>query len=139
MKRLFNVFTILLVMIISYFSFFDKDNIIADAQVSTDTTSYVEVGEIWDSANLSFNDLTVNELMTYITGDVNYDVEDVYSLAMKTMTSADIRNVVVDESALVEGDYSTKSNSQDIVVKFGNYRWTPTYLSLDKKNNAKLT
>jgi hypothetical protein len=55
------------------------------------------------------------------------------------MTSADIRNVVVDESVLIEGSYETKSNSQDIVVGFGNYNWTPTYLSLDKNNNVILT
>lgn len=109
----------------------------AYAIYSSDTTSYVKVGELYDDAEGMMNPDNVNTLLRYITGNssITYEnaLDTLNALATSTQSSADIRS----KSVTVNG--VTKSSSQDVIVRFGGLDWQVVYLSKDTDGNNILT
>ena len=109
----------------------------AYAIYSSDTTSYVKVGELYDDAEGMMNPDNVNTLLRYITGNssITYEnaLDTLNALATSTQSSADIRS----KSVTVNG--VTKASSQDVIVRFGGLDWQVVYLSKDTDGNNILT
>ena len=109
----------------------------AYAIYSSDTTSYVKVGELYDDAEGMMNPDNVNTLLRYITGNssITYEnaLDTLNALATSTQSSADIRS----KSVTVNG--VTKSSSQDVIARFGGLDWQVVYLSKDIDGNNILT
>lgn len=100
-----------------------------------DTTSYVSVGELFDTDSQSINVENYHILLKYITGNANATYSDITSLASSVTDASVMRAKTLDA-----GDgYSAKSSSQDIVVRLGGLDWQVMYLSTNKSDEPILT
>lgn len=101
----------------------------------TDTTSYVSVGELFDTDSQSINVENYHILLKYITGNANATYSDITSLASSVTDASVMRGKTLDA-----GDgYSAKSSSQDIIVRLGGLDWQVMYLSENKTGDPILT
>lgn len=87
-------------------------------QAITDTTTVVSVAELYDTTAGSISRDNLDVLYNLLTGLPSATLEDVNNLGIQT--SADIRD---------------KNDGKDIVVTFGGYDWTVTYLTEDRSGN----
>ncbi len=102
---------------------------------TTDTTSYVSVGELFDTDSQSINVENYHILLKYITGNASATYSDITSLASSVTDASVMRGKTLDA-----GDgYSAKSSSQDIVVRLGGLDWQVMYLSTNKSDEPILT
>ena len=112
----------------------------AHAIYTTDSTSYVKVGELYDDVSGKMNADNVDQLLKYITGNENASVTSpetmqlLENLALDNTTSSDIRAKVVSENVT-----TPKSSSQDVIVTLGGLDWQVVYLSKDNNGNDILT
>ena len=114
----------------------------AHAIYTTDSTSYVKVGELYDEESGKMNSDNVDLLLKYITGDEDASVqtnlratmEGLDNLSAAVTTSAEIR-----ENVLSENVTTPKSSSQDVIVTLGGLDWQVVYLSKDNNGNDILT
>ena len=114
---------------------FSKGTNSARAITSSDTTSYVTVNELWDSANQKVNKDNLLTLFDYVSGTLNTQYNTIEQLAEGKLTSKDMR-----ENALSSYNGSAlKEEGKDIVVTFGGLKWQVVYLSNDKNGNPILT
>lgn len=111
----------------------------AEAFKSSNVSSAVTIGELWNSSSKTFNTSTLTTLLQFVTGDTNItpnsDFATLKSLSQSKKTATDFRNVAVTSTS----DGSVKASGKDIIVSLGGLNWTPTYLSLDTNNNPILT
>lgn len=112
----------------------------AHAIYTTDATSSVTVGELYNEADGKMNADNVDLLLKYITGDANASVSTpatmqlLEDMALDRQTSADIRAKAVSENVT-----TPKSSSQDVIVTLGGLDWQVVYLSKDNNGNDILT
>lgn len=144
MRGKFNIKKLCFVGIVFFMSVFSSlfSNIYSynvSARSTTDTTSYVKVGEIFDIDSKTLNDDNFNVLLKYISGDSDVTMNDIASFANTKQNSYNFRTRFV--SAGQEGDlnYSAKKSGQDIIVRLGGLDWEVVYLSKDKNGNSILT
>lgn len=104
----------------------------AKAFLNDDTTSYVKIGELWNSTDKIFDKDNLSKLFQYISGDSNLKAKDIS--AISTLASTNRDSSYFRTQAL--GD---KTSGKDIVVRFGGLDWTATYLSKDTDGNPILT
>lgn len=100
----------------------------AQARTSSDTTSFVSVGELWDKTNKKFNSATVSTLFDYLTGTYNADYSQVETLVESgDYTAADIRTTAVTNLL----GSTLKESGKDVIVTLGGLQWEVVYLSTD--------
>ncbi|MBQ3213680.1 MAG: right-handed parallel beta-helix repeat-containing protein [Clostridia bacterium] len=114
---------------------FNKGTNSARAITSSDTTSYVTVNELWDSANQKVNKDNLLTLFDYVTGTLNSQYNQIEKLAENKLTSKDMR-----ANALSSYNGSSiKEEGKDIVVTLGGLKWQVVYLSENKNGEPILT
>ena len=106
-----------------------------------DTTSYVSVGELFDSDTSQFSKINYQILKNYLAGKVDATASDIDNLKSLggNFGSSLIRQQTLDAGSYNGVDYLAKSNTQDIVVRLGGLDWQVVYLSRDKSDNSILT
>ncbi len=115
---------------------------------TSDTTSFVQVGEIWDSTNESFNADNMEILKRYVMGSSyssgytwsEYEA-DMYDDGAGELlsSSADMRRNTVSSGTEGSTSYVAKSSSQDIKVTLGGLNWQVVYLSATSDHTPILT
>lgn len=114
---------------------FNKGTNSARAITSSDTTSYVTVNELWDSANQKVNKDNLLTLFDYVTGTLNSQYNQIEKLAENKLTSKDMRaNALSSYNGTV-----LKEEGKDIVVTLGGLKWQVVYLSENKNGEPILT
>ena len=102
---------------------------------SGDTTSYVSVGELFNSSKKKFNKDTLQTLFNYIGGANNTQYKTI-----ETLSKGQTPDEMPGHSALqIRQKTYGKTNSQDIVITLGGFKWQVEYLSTDTEGNAILT
>lgn len=106
-----------------------------------DTTSYVSVGELFDTNTKQFDKTNYQILKNYLSGKVDATASDIDNLKSLggNFGSSLIRQQTLDAGSYNGVDYLAKSNTQDIVVRLGGLDWQVVYLSRDKSDNSILT
>ena len=97
----------------------------SDSITDTDTTSYVNIGDIW-TAGGGFNPQNMRVLFNMLGNRTGASFKEIEALGTKT--AADIRT-----------NTTGKTSSQDIVVTLGGLKWEVVYLSKDTDGNTILT
>jgi len=110
-----------------------------EAITTSDTTSYVSVGELFDSSSKTFDADNFNILMKYISGDPEASIDDINTLANSVLDSAEMRAFTMDAGSYGTKSYEAKANGQDICVRLGGLDWQVMYLSKDKHGKSILT
>ncbi len=95
----------------------------SDGITTTDTSSYVSIGELWNGKYFSRENL--NNLYTAITGMSTATILNIDYGAATPKSAESLRSYT--------GDY------RDIVVRLGGLEWQVVYLSKDSDGNAILT
>ena len=103
-----------------------------------DTTSYVSVGELFNSDTQKFNYNNIKILETYLLGYEPILVDDIFTLS-KPRDSKQIRQTAFSGSEVCGVQVDEKSSEQDIIVRLGGLDWQVVYLSEDKSGNSILT
>ncbi len=104
---------------------------------SSNLSTAVRVGEIWNDTVKKFDRINLNKLMQFVTGNNTVTTTNLATLktqATNKKTSASMRAVSVTSS-----DGSVKAANKDIIVTLGGLDWTPVYLSNDTSSNPILT
>ena len=87
------------------------------------TTTYVKVGELWNSNAKMFNNTNLNTLLIYLSSS-------------GTIDGVNASNV---DAGTIRGyTYNNKTNSQSIVVTLGGLEWQVVYLTTHKSTGAKV-
>ena len=102
-----------------------------NATLTSDTTSYVSVGEIWNKSTGQFDGNNLTTLLRYITGNSSITSLDVTSRGSigQTKSAADIRTSTA----------NGKTTSQDVQVTFGGLTWQVVHLTQDRSGNDIVT
>ena len=88
------------------------------------TTTYVKVGELWNSNAKMFNNTNLNALLKYLSSSGTID--GVYASD-------------VDAGTIRGYTYNNKTNSQSIVVTLGGLEWQVVYLTKDSRGKRIAT
>lgn len=106
-----------------------------------DTTSYVSVGELFDTNTKQFDKTNYQILKNYLSGKVDATASDIDNLKSlgRNFGSSLIRQQTLGAGSYNGVNYLAKSNTQDIVVRLGGLDWQVVYLSKDKSDNSILT
>ncbi len=100
-----------------------------DAYLTSNTTGYVSVGELWKGITGKVDADNYQKLLNYLAGKDDATIADIDSLADNVTTAAGIREV----------EYDDKSNGQGVVVTVGGITWQVVYLSKDADGNSIAT
>ncbi|MBO5102741.1 MAG: hypothetical protein J6C13_01455, partial [Clostridia bacterium] len=104
---------------------------------STDTTSFVKIGEIFNSTDKVFYGDTLSQFYHCITGTSGATVDTVKSkinsATNKVIPASTIRGYTA------SGTGYSKSNTQSVVVRLGGLDWIVTYLSLNTDGDVIAT
>ena len=114
---------------------FNKGADKAHAITSSDTTSYVTVNELWDSANQKVNKDNLLTLFDYVSGTLNTQYNTIEQLAEGKLTSKDMRANALSSY----NGTAIKEEGKDIVVTLGGLKWQVVYLSENKNGEPILT
>lgn len=142
LKNKFVLFGLSIAMLLGVFgaNFCNQSNSNSvQAITNSDTTSYVSVGEIWNSETKSFDITNLSILKKYITGSDSGTIDDINTMAEAVSASDVMRAKTLSEGTEFGVSYSAKSSTQDIVVTLGGLKWQVMYLSQDKSGNSILT
>ena len=137
MKKNWVIFLSIILIAISaiFVPGFNGDKMSAHAITNTDTTSYVEVGELWDGSTQKFSAANFESLLNYIGGKTYTQFADINTMAEGGLDVSEMRqNVLTGASGT-----TLKSNTQDIVVTLGGLKWQVVYLSQEKNSDPILT
>ena len=137
MKKNWVVFLSIILIAISaiFVPGFNGDKMSAHAITNTDTTSFVEVGELWDASTQNFSGANFESLLNYIGGKNYTQFGDIKTMAEDGLDVSEMR-----QNALTGASGTAlKSNTQDIVVSLGGLKWQVVYLSQEKSGDPILT
>ena len=136
-KFLFMSFSFLFAMLaINAGMFFNLSNN-ANAIKYNDTTSYVKVGELFDSSSKTFNAANMRKLVDILGGDSNTSFETIKNLASGATSDSMPGHSALD----IRKKTYNKSATQDVVITLGGLTWQVMYLSTDNSadKNVVLT
>ena len=145
--KLFRVLFSVVLCFSCAFGVFGVSSINVNAITKTDTSSYVSVGELWNSSSKTFNTDNVNILYKYITGIRDASIGDIKTLLSsctdtlynEQYSAESIRANTISAGTHGATSYSAKTSGKDIVVTLGGLKWQVVYLSNDKSDNPTLT
>ena len=123
------------------FSFKSTSVTKVDAITTSDTTSYVKVGELFDTNTKQFNKTNYQILKNYITGKAGATATDLTNLISSSspIDADNMRRKTISAGSYNGTSYSSKTTAQDIEVTLGGLDWQVMYLSTDKSGNPILT
>ena len=116
-----------------------------NATLTSDTTSYVSVGEIWNAEEGYFNANTLSSLLQYITGNEDISYSDVVNQGSigQTKSAADIRDIQLNAGNTYqytdEDTQETITTGKDVQVTFGGLTWQVVHLTQDRSKNDIVT
>ncbi len=104
---------------------------------TTDTTSYVKIGEIFNSTDKVFYETTLSQFYHCITGITGANADTVKSKILASSTNSIPASTIRGYTA--SGSGYSKSNTQSVVVRLGGLDWIVTYLSLNTDGDVIAT
>ena len=129
----------LLSAVFSLFIFAGGGGYSSKAITSTDTTSYVSVGELYNVDSQTINPDNLKILMKYITGNASASIGDIDTLSTAITDASEMRATTITAGTEGSTSFASKTNGQDICVRLGGLDWQVMYLSKDKSGNSILT
>ena len=131
MKKKFVIFlsSILLAISSLLVPVFNRDKMSAKAEATSDTTSYVSVGELWDSTNNVINTDNFLTMLKYTTGSDNISYGKLANTAYESLSAKEIKSL----------SHSGKAAGKNIVVTLGGLTWDVVYLSTDVNGEPIVT
>ncbi len=127
----------------------DEINAISDTD-KANKTSFVKVGELYNTADQSFNADNYNILLKYLTGNSSATLANVTTLASANNNQFSSSGYIGTDASVIRAktltagtqgstSYLAKTSSKDVCVRLGGLDWQVMYLTKNTNNDTILT